>query len=82
MLKKSGINQRRDDEMNDEHDIKPLLLVVIAVCLAWLIALLFFGKLVSMQEEKAALEIKILQHELSAYEAMEKELGNEPTIEP
>ena len=27
-----------------------------------------------LQEEKTALEIKILQHELAAYEAMEKEL--------
>lgn len=77
MPKASGINSGWDDEMNDEHDIKPLLLVVIAVCLAWLIALLFFGKLVSMQEEKTALEIKILQHELAAYEAMEKELKSE-----
>ncbi len=27
-----------------------------------------------LQEEKTAIEIKILQHELAAYEAMEKEL--------
>ncbi len=30
-----------------------------------------------LQEEKTAIEIKILQHELAAYEAMEKELKSE-----
>ena len=30
-----------------------------------------------LQEEKTALEIKVLQHELAAYEAMEKELKSE-----
>jgi len=30
-----------------------------------------------LQEEKTALEIKVLQHELKAYEEMEKELKSE-----
>ena len=34
----------------------------------------FLGCAFKVWDEKAALEIKILQHELAAYEAMEKEL--------
>jgi len=32
-------------------------------------------KLEKLQEEKTALEIKVLQHELKAYEEMDKELA-------
>lgn len=34
-----------------------------------------FNDLVKLQEEKTALEIKVLQHELKAYEGMDKELA-------
>lgn len=37
----------------------------------------FLGFAFKVWDEKAALEIKILQHELAAYEAMEKELKSE-----
>lgn len=77
MPKTSGINSGWDDEMNEHKNLMPMACVVAGVCLAWLVGLLFLGKLVSMQEEKTALEIKILQHELSAYEVMEKELKSE-----
>ena len=63
--------------MKYDNDIKPILLIVIAVCLFWIVGIVFLGKLVSLQEEKTALEIKILQHELAAYEAMDKELKGE-----
>ena len=47
-------------------------LAIIAACS--LIVSLEPTELKRLQVEKAALEIKILQHELAAYEAMEKEL--------
>lgn len=47
----------------------------------WILSFVI-GATFMVYSEKAALEIKILQHELKAYEDMEKELGNEPTIEP
>lgn len=77
MLKACGINQRRDDEMNEHKNLMPMACVVAGVSLAWLIGVLFFWDTMLQQHEKTALEIKILQHELAAYEAMEKELKSE-----
>ncbi len=60
-----------------KDNLKPILLIIIAVCLGWIVGIAFLGKLVSLQEEKTALEIQILRHELKAYESMDEELKSE-----
>ena len=57
---------------NKGRKMKEFLFAVLVgfVCLS----AFFLGCAFKVWDEKAALEIKILQHELAAYEAMEKEL--------
>lgn len=62
--------------------MKELSVVDSVIATLWVasisIAIILSGvntKLDKLQEEKTALEIKILQHELKAYEDMDKELS-------
>jgi len=78
MLKESGIDPRWDDGVI----MKELSLVDSVIATLWVvsicIAIILSGvntKLDRLQEEKTALEIKVLQHELKAYEEMDKELA-------
>ena len=69
MLKTSGVNQRRYDEMKELY-VGAKFGFVLSV--AYVVGLAYLD-----YSEKTALEIKILKHELAAYEAMEKELKSE-----
>ena len=67
MLKESGFSSGRDDVM------KVFLFAVLVgfTCLS----AFFLGCAFKVWDEKTALEIKILQHELKAYEEMDKQLS-------
>ncbi len=68
MLKKSGSDSGWDDGMK-----------FFEYCILWAAIMAFviigLNDLVKLQEEKTALEIKVLQHELKAYEEMDRELA-------
>jgi len=79
MLKTSGINSGWDDEMKWFIALMGFLMCTFAFCMGAFVV--EQSKEMSnkelLQDQKTALEIKILQHELAAYEAMEKELKSE-----
>lgn len=77
MLKESGIGSGWDDEMREiiaGFAILCFFLALIGILISFGYQLGVSDAINKSNAEKTALEIKILQHELAAYEAMEKEL--------
>ena len=81
MLKESGIGSGWDDDMKANDWLNVFLLVVILMLAA---ACFMAGKkyaiknnpeLQKLQIQEKELSIKVLQHELKAYEEMDKELA-------
>jgi len=78
MLKESSIGSGWDDGviMKELSVIDSFIATmwVAAICLAIILSS-YNPKLDKLQEEKTALEIKVLQHELKAYEEMDRQLS-------
>ena len=68
MLKEGGIDPRWDDDMKEFLFSVALLFLLVF----YILMMKNFGE---PYKEKTALEIKVLQHELKAYEEMDKELA-------